>query len=287
MTRVNPLRRTWRFVYRHRNPLRSVVRAIKVGRVDEAKLVEDQVRRFAAVGLDWHNAHSTVEGLVGKNDDPTTHRSEHYELLAAVVQSRPICSVLEIGTAEGEFTSFIARLLPNADITTVDLPSSDRRFWRATRGDTSTREGGAGTADVRARDARLAAHTRVRLLEMNSLELSAWDGARFDLVWVDGDHSYPVVVVDIINALRLLRPGGVIMCDDVYLASAPRSVWVSDETTMTLRALEEARLIRSTLVLKKLFASKNYDVDRRKYVALVEPIAAAWVRGPDGGSHSR
>lgn len=38
---------------------------------------------------------------------------------------------------------------------------------------------------------------------------------RFDIVYVDGDHSYPFVRIDIDGALRLLKPGGVICGDDL------------------------------------------------------------------------
>lgn len=39
-------------------------------------------------------------------------------------------------------------------------------------------------------------------------------GRRFDLVWIDGDHTAPVVAHDVQWALELLRPGGIIACHD-------------------------------------------------------------------------
>ena len=270
------LRRIWRFVYRHRRPLRSLIRAIRVRRVSADALVLEQSERFARAGLDWLAARSSVEAMLGPNIDPSSHRSEHYEMAAAVVASRPIRRILEIGTAEGEFTSFLADLAPLAEVVTIDLPSADRRFWHATRGGQRWRmvaDGGASDSDLAARDQRLAAHANIRLCEMNSLALSTWPTSSFDLVWVDGDHSYPIVVSDIVNAIRLVKAGGVVMCDDVYLASETNSVWVGDETTQCLQTLEDAGLVKVYLVLKKLFPSKNYDRRRRKYVALVVPTS--------------
>ncbi len=40
---------------------------------------------------------------------------------------------------------------------------------------------------------------------------------RFDVIYIDGDHSYPHASFDIANARRLLRPGGVICGDDLEL----------------------------------------------------------------------
>ena len=95
-------------------------------------------------------------------------------------------------------------------------------------------------------------------------------------LWVDGDHSYPIVAVDIVNSLRIVRPSGVVLCDDVCLGRSDHSAWVGDETRATLDALERAGLVEVHLVLKKLFPSKNYDLARRRYVAIVRPLASAW-----------
>jgi SAM-dependent methyltransferase len=38
-----------------------------------------------------------------------------------------------------------------------------------------------------------------------------------DFVYIDGDHSYRAVVDDLASALRVTRPGGLIICDDYRL----------------------------------------------------------------------
>lgn len=37
----------------------------------------------------------------------------------------------------------------------------------------------------------------------------------FGLVYVDGGHDYETVKADLINSLELLRPGGLVICDDL------------------------------------------------------------------------
>ena len=269
-------RQVWRFLYRHRHPVRDVIRARKIRRISFTELIAEQERRFADAGFDWQRARNAVEAVVGPNEDPSSHRSEHYEVFAALCETMAVRDVLEIGTAEGEFTAFMARLAPSSRVVTIDLPSTDERFWRATRAGTSTREGGADAKDIAARDGRLAAHPNVSSIPMNSLMLSSIRDAQYDVVWVDGDHSYPIVAVDIVNSLRIVRPNGVVLCDDVYLGRSDHSAWVGDETSATLEALERAGLVEVHLVLKKLFPSKNYDLARRRYVAIVRPLPSAW-----------
>jgi predicted O-methyltransferase YrrM len=39
--------------------------------------------------------------------------------------------------------------------------------------------------------------------------------ARFDLMFIDGDHKYEVALADIHNALRMSKPGAVVVVDDL------------------------------------------------------------------------
>lgn len=38
----------------------------------------------------------------------------------------------------------------------------------------------------------------------------------FDLIFIDGDHSYHQAIKDIRNAIKILNPGGTIVCHDTY-----------------------------------------------------------------------
>lgn len=64
----------------------------------------------------------------------------------------------------------------------------------------------------------------VRLMRMTSLRAAAElraSGALFDLVFVDGDHTYENALADLRAWWPLVRPGG-IMCGDDYLQPAVR-----------------------------------------------------------------
>lgn len=51
--------------------------------------------------------------------------------------------------------------------------------------------------------------------------LAAPPEMRFDLVWIDGDHTAEVVEHDVTWALKLLKPGGVLACHDYDEVTCP------------------------------------------------------------------
>lgn len=50
------------------------------------------------------------------------------------------------------------------------------------------------------------------------------EGRRFDLAFVDGNHRFDGVFLDLIYLGRLVRPGGIIFLDDYQLPSVARAV---------------------------------------------------------------
>jgi SAM-dependent methyltransferase len=78
------------------------------------------------------------------------------------------------------------------------------------------------------------------------------DGERFDLAFIDGMHSFPGPVVDYHYVEQLLRPGGVLLLDDVpipavavafrYMRSSPDWAFVEivDDRAAVFRKLADA-----------------------------------------------
>jgi predicted O-methyltransferase YrrM len=50
------------------------------------------------------------------------------------------------------------------------------------------------------------------------------DGRRFDLAFVDGNHRFDGVLLDLINLGRLVRPGGIVLLDDFQLPAVAKAV---------------------------------------------------------------
>jgi predicted O-methyltransferase YrrM len=122
---------------------------------------------------------------------------------------------------------------------------------------------------VNERSRNLRTITNVHFMEMNSLQLVNSEEA-FDLIWIDGDHSYPTAAIDISNAVRLLTNNGIALCDDVYLySSAQGKNGRSVATIETLRAIKESNLINFELVKKRLGYFFNSPKNFQKFLGVI------------------
>ena len=268
MNLIEILKRIWRPIYRNRRPIKRLVRKWKVSKVSQSALNAEQTQRFKDLGLDWQDARGEVEKLLGKNTNISSHRSEHYELLFVISRRHKPKRILEIGTAEGDFTVFLAAIFPDAVIETIDLPSSDNRFWNATTESSSIQSSKVSCFKVEERDAKLSKFSSIRFRETNSLALTFQETDKYDLIWVDGDHTYPVVSIDIANALRLLNVAGILGFDDIYEMPQANYQWVGQESFETLVQFKNAGLVDFKLILKKLFREKNHDKKSQKFIAV-------------------
>ena len=114
------------------------------------------------------------------------------------------------------------------------------------------------------RSANLEFLQNVNFLEMNSLNLINYN-QEFDLIWIDGEHTYPTVAVDIANSVRLLSANGVAICDDVYIETE-EGFGSSVASLQTLEALSYSKLIKYTLLHKRIGGYFNYPKSNKKYL---------------------
>ena len=129
--------------------------------------------------------------------------------LAALVRARQPMRCLEIGMANGVSAVTILEHTPG-HLTSVDPYQGEQ--W-----------GSAGVKNV----AAAGFADRHRLIEApDFLALPQLVGAseRFDLVFVDGWHSFEYVMLDMFYADLLLRPGGVLGFDDCDMPATRRSL---------------------------------------------------------------
>lgn len=80
-----------------------------------------------------------------------------------------------------------------------------------------------------------------------------WDDAMFNLVFIDGDHAEHAVTHDITQALRLVRPGGVIAVHDYNEDTCPAVAPVCD------RLLPGGELVDTLWVWRKPKVSVERD----------------------------
>lgn len=162
-------------------------------------------------------------------------------VLSAMVRLLEPRKILEIGTYDGNTTLNLAANSPSdARIFTLDLPAD----WR---GDFALEVPGiqnnAAVGDITGiqfRDSPL----RDKITQLfDDSACFDWDRfAPFDLVFIDGAHTYDYVRSDTRNALRVLRPGGTLVWHDYgMLEDVSRLV---DETAAHIRvhAIQGTRL---------------------------------------------
>ena len=142
-------------------------------------------------------------------------------VLAASVQAR---AVVEIGTGAGIGSLYLLRGMPaDGVLTTIDVEVEHQRAAKEAFADEGVRP------------------TRTRTISGSALDVlpRLTDGA-YDLVFIDADkEGYPVYVEE---ALRLLRPGGVVALNDALWHDRVADPARRDEVTTLIR--EVGRTLR-------------------------------------------
>ena len=117
--------------------------------------------------------------------------------------------ILEIGTHDGNNAFLLSKIFCNSEITTIDLPDDHDDFKNF--------YGRKGNLErfITNRDQRLKDLNNLKFIKMNSLNLINHK-EKYDLIWVDGAHGYPVGCIDLINSIKILNSNGIIICDDIW-----------------------------------------------------------------------
>jgi predicted O-methyltransferase YrrM len=140
-------------------------------------------------------------------------------LLAAAVNAK---AVVEVGTGAGVSGLWLlSGMPPDGILTTIDVEAEHQR------------------AAKQAYAAAGVAPQRTRAITGRALDvLPRLTDAAYDMVVIDGDkEEYPAYVE---QALRLLRPGGVLALDNMLWHDKVADPAIRDETTTTLRDLGKA-----------------------------------------------
>lgn len=115
-------------------------------------------------------------------------------------------NILEQGTGWGRGVNTLSRLFPSATIYTIDLPRDDKEFPR-----TNSRRRRRGIDGFK----RNVSRDNVVFIESNTFFLPSLKlPDKFDLIWVDGGHNFPVVAWDIMFSYNHMNDNGFMLMHD-------------------------------------------------------------------------
>ncbi|MEY4401916.1 MAG: hypothetical protein RL072_1781 [Actinomycetota bacterium] len=246
--------------------IKARIAGIGYGTRQKALEIEHLAAQFESLGLDYRAACVEADRVVAANSLRRSDSSLHYELFAGISRSFRPRRVLEIGTFRGEFTAYLSSLFPDAYIETWDLPEVQEGDMRNYVDKLMVHY-----HDQRAsRLENLGGRTNVQQIRRDSTSLFK-ETETFDLIWVDGDHTFPVIAFDLINALRLSNTVSWIAIDDIKLAEMRRSVLSSTEGFRCIEHLVRSGHVTSRLIYKRVGASGRRwrDDRRRKHIAVL------------------
>jgi caffeoyl-CoA O-methyltransferase len=151
---------------------------------------------------------------------PAIHISaDEGQLLAVLVRAVGARSVLEIGTLGGYSGVWIARALPDdGRLTTIECDSHHAEVARQAFAE-------AGVAH------------KVELVEGAALEILAGLTPGFDAVFVDADKEPLASYYH--ESMRLLRVGGVLLCDNALLSGRAADATATDAEALGVRAFNQ------------------------------------------------
>jgi predicted O-methyltransferase YrrM len=138
---------------------------------------------------------------------------EELIILACLVRHLKPKRLVEIGTAEGRTTLNLAlHSPPDAEVITFDLPPTHLGAT-VTESGLNYRQMGISEPGCLFREHPLSAKIRLILADSTQFDWSPFERS-VDFVFIDGAHDYESVRKDSQNALRIVRPGGVILWHD-------------------------------------------------------------------------
>ena len=234
---------------------------------------EEQNKIFEHFGL---NRQEGIKKLIPAKKDldfqlrDSGMSSEHEVIFSSLSLSKnkSFTDILEIGTFDGFNSLLLSNLFPNSNIDTIDLSETDDDFINYyNRKDNISKF-------IQDRNIILSKNKNINFFPLNSLKLLNYK-KKYDLIWIDGAHGYPVVCIDIINSLHNLKENGLILCDDVHVRlnqSYSDTMYSSIATYETLNQLKKQNLINFRLIYKRLIAKYNCIENTRKFVAIVSKV---------------
>ena len=193
--------------------------------------------------------------------------SWHYHIFSGMSLNSKKLKILEIGTHDARFSSFISNLFTESEIFTIYLPLqklselSSLDWIKGSGYEDEDRDKKKFKEFIELRNKNLN-KKNIKFIEMNSNDLlKKFEKNTFDLIWIDGDHLKPQVENDINNSIVLSKHNGIICCDDIVFNEYQNNFANSD----SYKVLKKNALKLKTNYFIKRIRRSNYDY--KKYIS--------------------
>lgn len=228
-------------------------------------------KEFEDKNLDFEKSKSIlIDYLKCRSSENSTNTSNmisnHYYLIAGISLKFNFKSILEIGTYDGHCTNFISHCFPNSSITTIDLKDDDEIFLKSYDRDKIEKF----NQHLKLRKENISHKNNIHFVQNRSNAFFQENKYFYDLIFVDGDHTDPVVSNDILNSIKYLNKDGLIIIDDIV--KRDRKIINEYESYAAYDMIES--LINKNLIKFQLFSKRSiFPYNSRslyKYIALVQ-----------------
>jgi predicted O-methyltransferase YrrM len=158
-------------------------------------------------------------------------------------------NILELGTGSAEFTYYLSCRFKSSKIISIDNYQN--------RNEVSA-------------DNKINFHKKKKYIKKNITFLKSETNIikkinkKFDLIFIDADHLFPQVNIDIINSLPLLNKNGFILIDDV-VKEKYENKFISDASFELIEYLKKNKLIKVKYLYKRALLPKIV-----KYIAIIQ-----------------
>jgi hypothetical protein len=154
--------------------------------------------------------------LVGMNDQTVDSNLREGAVVALIAKALRARHMFEFGTFRGRTSMLLAAISPDVQVVTIDLPPKCSLDFVQAQIESPTEITCPNLFDgERGSLIKGECASRIKQLRQNSADLDAGPyRGRFDLVYIDGSHSYSAVKWVTEKALTMLAPGGTVLWDD-------------------------------------------------------------------------
>lgn len=216
----------------------KVIKKIFLSKIANHKKIQSQ--KFFDLGINYLEAENLISSLSQIYPQIINkYSSEHQKLFAGLRKIKPK-KILEVGTHSGASAFLLQKIFKHSTIFTLDLPDTSSVFDAKRFGRPGRDKPHSHLNFIEERN-RILSNARIIFVQMNSFYLYLTKH-RFDLIWLDGDHSFPAVAFDFMSCLKILNKDGIMICDDVI---------ENNDVHKCLIFLKETNSLEFELIFKK------------------------------------